>query len=80
MIARRVREAGVSVRADVSDQIKTLYEKLDPKAVGDKALDIASDLIFSFHDLAIALVERAADVTGTENALDWSLANLTISA
>ncbi|MCI0338610.1 MAG: hypothetical protein L0226_13620, partial [Acidobacteria bacterium] len=60
--------------------IYNLYTQINPALLGDKAIDIASDLIFCAPDLAIDLVEKSTEAKPGENALDWAFARLSISA
>lgn len=66
----------------LEDRIKIAYQQVDHKKLGDKAIDIAANLINidSMRDLAFSLVEKnSADEEG-ENALDWAFAKLSLKA
>lgn len=76
IIARRKRENGLTVESEIFEQIKHIYGQLDYSSLGDRALEIASDLIFSCPDLAIELVERANKIEKNDNSLDLAFAKL----
>jgi NACHT domain len=79
-IARKIREFKDSDQYNIEAELKVLFRDLDAKSLGNKATDIASDLIFSFPELAINLLEKAADIDSNDNSLDHSLARLTLLA
>ncbi len=79
-IARKIREFKDSDQHNIEAELKVLFQDLDAKSLGNKATDIASDLIFSFPELAINLLEKAADIDSNDNSLDHSLARLTLLA
>lgn len=80
IIAKQQREKGVSPEPELIEHIRQLYEEIDHKALGERAVDIAADLIHSNPDLAIELVEKASSTYSGENALDWAYAKLSIAA
>lgn len=80
VVARKKRELGEPTDQDLLNQLRLIYNDLDPKTLASRATEIAADLIYSLPDLAIDLVEKAAEVNPSENSLDWSLATLSISA
>ncbi len=67
---------------ELLDQIRNLYNQIDPKSLGDRTLDIASTLIYIAPDLAIELVEKSTNSNAsTDNsALDWAFAKLSLDA
>src|SRR5712691_7839648 len=69
-----------AVEAELLQQIRTLYDQIDPVPLEERAIDIASDLFSSCPDLAINLVERATWTEEGENALDSAYARLSIAA
>ena len=64
----------------LEERITNLYNQIDPKKLGEKAIDIASNLINVLPDLAFELVEKAAEAEEGENALDWAFIKLSIRA
>jgi hypothetical protein len=66
----------------LEERIKNAYQQVDHKKLGNKAIDIAANLINidSMRDLAFNLVEKNADEEGGENALDWAFAKLSLKA
>jgi len=81
-IGRKKHEQGLSLEAELLDQIRHLCEQIDPLGLGERAVDIASDLICCDFDLAIDLIEKAtsSDPSVDENALDWAFAKFSIAA
>lgn len=53
IIARSMHQQSLQPGQELLEEIQFLYNELDPSSVGDRAIDIASDLIFTFPDLAI---------------------------
>jgi len=80
VIAKAKRERGLEPEPELAGQIQRLCDEVDPTALGEKAVEIASDLVYSRPDLAIKLVERATDSNTGENAIDWAFAKLSIAA
>jgi len=80
IIVRKKMEHGLTPEPELVAQIRDLYKQIDVFSLGNKVLDIASDLIFSVPDIAIELVEKTNNSDMTENALDWAFANLSIAS
>lgn len=80
IIAKIKREQGLLPEQELMEQIRLLYDQIDQKALGERAVDIASDLISSHPDLAIRMVETATDTNESNNTLDWAFAKLSIVA
>ncbi|KAB2952144.1 ATP-binding protein [Heliorestis acidaminivorans] len=57
LIAKGKKEDGLSPEPALIEQIRNIYKQIDFSLLGDKAIDIASDLVYSCPDLAIELVE-----------------------
>jgi hypothetical protein len=64
----------------IEDQIKGLYAHIDVAKLGDRAIDIAANLIHVLPNLAFEIVEKAADSEDDENALDIAFLKLTLKA
>lgn len=66
----------------LEEKIKGAYQQINHQKLGDKAIDIAANLINidSLRELAFDLVEKNTDSQDDENALDWALAKLSIKA
>jgi hypothetical protein len=79
IIARAQRERGLSPEPGLLENIAQLYSQVEPAALGDKAVEIAADLIYSDPDRAIELVERSTGAEPGENRLDWALAKLSLA-
>ena len=80
VVARCERERGVVQSDEISDQIRYLFDQLDARQLGEKAIDIAADLYACFPDLAVDLVEQSASADGSENELDIAYLRLSIAA
>jgi len=63
----------------IMEQIQRLYQQIDPKSLGDRAIEIASILIWSDPSLAIQMVDAATDVKDKKET-DWAFSRLSIEA
>lgn len=80
IIAKIKQEQGLLLEQELMEQIRLLYDQVDKIALGDRAIEIASDLIYSDPDLAINMVETATSTNETKDTLDWAFAKLSIAA
>jgi hypothetical protein len=80
VVAKCIAEQGKSIPEEITNQIRMLYTQIEAELLGERAVDIAADLLHSCPDLAMNLVERAAAVGGQENALDLAYARLSLTA
>ncbi|MEQ2528862.1 hypothetical protein WMO40_19480 [Bacillaceae bacterium CLA-AA-H227] len=80
IIARHKKEQGLIPDKEITEGINALVEMIDYNSLGEKALEIAKNLVFTNPELAIDIIERSAGSTQEENALDWAFANLSLSA
>ena len=80
VIARCEKERGVTPSEEIGDQIRRLFDQVDARHLGEKAIDIAGDLYACFPDLAVDLVERSAAAGRSENELDVAYLRLSIAA
>ena len=80
IIARMKREQGLIPEKELMEQIAFLYDQIDSKVLGERAVEIATDLVYSDPDLAIKLVESATSATQDKGELDWAFARLSIAA
>ncbi len=80
IIAKVKLEHNITPEIELKEQIRQLYNQIDPAKLGERAIDIAADLFYSFRDLAINLVEKSTTRNDDENALDWAFARLSIAA
>jgi hypothetical protein len=78
-IAQAKHKRKLPIEEEITGQIKLLCEVIDAVTLGERAVDIASALLPTHPDLALSLVERANQTSG-ENALDWALARVSVSA
>jgi hypothetical protein len=79
VIAKSRREQGRPAETELLQQIRTLYDQIDPMSLGERAIDIASDLFYSCPDLATSLVERTTWTEAGENALDMAYTKLSLA-
>lgn len=79
-IAKLKKEAGFTPEAVLIEQIESLCEKVDFKAIGDKTISIASDLMYVKPQLAIDIIGKYTDSDDGENAIDFALATLSLTA
>jgi hypothetical protein len=80
IIARIKKEKGEPQDFALLDRIRQLHEQVDTTMLGDRAVEIASDLIHSFPDLAIKMVENATRSSKKANSPDQAFASLFLSA
>ena len=80
VIARCERERGVVPSEEIADQIRHLFDQIDARHLGEKAIDIAADLYACFPDLAVDLVEQSSAAGRSENELDIAYLRLSIAA
>lgn len=65
---------------DLENQVRNLYTQIDISNLGDRAIDIAANLINVLPDLAFEIVEKSAQADDEENALDIAFLNLSLFA
>lgn len=80
VIARAKKTKSLSIEVELSDQIKQLYRQLDRGSLGDKGVEIASDLLYSHPELAVELVQECMGKGESEDRLDIALAKLSFKA
>ncbi|AGY82970.1 hypothetical protein [Carnobacterium inhibens] len=80
LIARRQKEYGKSPSEDIIEEIKLIYQRLDPENLGTKGVEIAADLIYVNPDMAIELVEKAYGIKNEGNSLDKALVAMTMAS
>lgn len=79
IIAKEMTEKGYLVEKTLKNQIETLYEQLDVFNE-EKVIDIASQLIYTNVELAIELIEKSVGIRKGENAFDYAVAKVSLSA
>jgi len=76
-LGKKKKEKGLSIENDLLESIKTLYQQINPSSFynGSEVVDIATNLLYTFPELAIDFLERA---TGHQhsNKTDLGFANL----
>jgi len=80
VIVKAKRKQGLSAEPELLEQTRQLYQQIDHAALGERAVEIASDLLYVDPSLAIELVEQATASSTTEDARDWAFAKLSVAA
>jgi len=80
VIARAKRTRALPIEIELSDQIQQLYGQLDRASLGDRGLEIASDLLYTHPELAVELVQESTGKDGPKQRLDLALARLSFKA
>ena len=80
MIAKTQRELNLNIDPDVLAQIDQLYNEISFEEIGDRAQEIAADLVFVRPSLAIQAVEKASKSHAAKADLEWELARLSYDA
>lgn len=79
-IARVKSEQGIPLDQELLEQITSLYDQIDKKALGGRAIGIASDIMYIDPDLAVRIVEETTGNSKNESDIDWAFAILAIAA
>lgn len=79
IVCKKKREKGSNMESEILEQIKSLYNEVRDSITKDKAIEIASDLIFSCPEIAIDMVEKSNGNSSEENELDVAFAKLTVA-
>lgn len=79
-VARFQRERGLSPEAELFEQIEQLFKQVDIAEVGEDAVDLAADLMYSRPDLAVQLIDTISAPDSEHRATDWALARLSVEA
>jgi hypothetical protein len=79
-VAKARLQQGMEADQTLVDQIRAVYREVNPRSLGNRAVEIASELLASCPDLAIELVERSAAQTSAGQELDWAFTQLSVSA
>ena len=80
IIARHKKEQGLTPDTEITENISLLYNSIDINSLGEKALKIAEELIYTNPELAIELIEKSTGNNQSENTLDYALAKLSLAA
>ncbi len=80
VIGRSKKERGEPIEPELLGKIRSLYEQIECSAIVERAVQIASDLIYSTPDLAFDMVEKAHTSDRGDNALELAFAALSIEA
>lgn len=82
IIARMKKTKLLPIEIELEDQIHQLYEQIDRSNLGERGVEIASELLYTHPELAIDLVQDSMSKGGLEyeSRLDLALANLSLKA
>lgn len=78
--ARRVKEKNGAVEPEIVNYIQEIASQIDFGEYGDKAMDIAADVLFVDPDLAVSIVELASKHTVRPEDRDAAFAHLSFTA
>lgn len=78
LIAKLQKEKGLTPEAELIEQIQKLYTEVEPTALGDNLLELASDLMYSLPDLGLQLLDRVPLSGRKGKSIDWALARISI--
>lgn len=67
----------LSVEENLEAEIRTIFSQVDPKSLGRRAVEIASDLMIVDPELAVMLIEKAS---GDTRGLDEAFLHLSVMA
>ncbi len=78
VIARMKKTKSLPIELELKEQIQQLYTQLDRSSLGDRGVEIASDLLYTQPELAIELVQDCIGDgdSAREGRLDLALAHL----
>ncbi|HVS88859.1 MAG TPA: hypothetical protein VHF01_11655 [Candidatus Acidoferrum sp.] len=79
-IARFQKENGLTPKPELLEQINLLFDQVTPEELGNGAVRLASDLMYSRPDLGIKLAERLPAVDDEDSVSDWTFARLSVDA
>ena len=80
LIGRLQKQRGVTQDPTLPTQLETLTEEVSISELGDKAWELAGDLMFSRPELAIKIIEARSRLAPEDRKIDWALAKLSIIA
>ena len=80
LVAKTKREHGLSPEPELKDEISRLYSEVDHQSLGERASEIAGDLLYVSPELAIDLLEKSTKTSAATNSLDWTFAKLSLAA
>lgn len=80
VIARAKKKKSLPIEEGLRDQIQQLYKLVDKKSLGDRGMEIATDLLYTHPELAIELVQECMKQEGSEDRSDFALVELSFKA
>jgi hypothetical protein len=78
IIASSKRKKGLPIETELKEQVRQLYSQIDKKSLGDRAVEIALDLIYCQPELAIDLIQESQDDSVSKDSTDMAFANLSV--
>ncbi len=79
VVAKYVTENNLVDDKEVASNIKMLFEQIDISALGERAIEIATDLIHYSPEMAMELVEKSTVKKKGKNALNHAFTKLTLA-
>ena len=80
LISKEHHKQNVEPAAEIINQIEQLVTQLDKVSLGERAVDIASKLIYVSPNLALRIIEGNEESNRDQNALDWAYLRLSLAA
>jgi len=80
IIASAKRKKGLPIEPEVKEQIRQLYSEIEKKGLGERAVEIAVDLIYCEPELAIDLVQASQEGMVSQENIDFAFASLSVRA
>ncbi len=81
LIAKAQHDQGLTPDSNIVDQVYQEYAQLEvEKLDAEKAIEIASDLLYVASDLAIEMVEKTTSMEDSGNDLAWALVRFSLAA
>jgi len=80
VLARACENNGLSVDQTVTEEITQLVSVVNFAALGERAVDIAIDLVHALPETAVSIVEKAGKSNLGENSFDWAWIRFSLEA
>lgn len=80
VVARMQVESGTKVKLEVLGQIEQLYSQVDMASLGDRAMDVASDLVYCLPKIAVEMAERTEKRLRNTDSFGKRLAQIAAAA
>jgi hypothetical protein len=77
-VCNRMQQEGMSLSESMTLELEEIAREIDPKVLGDRAIEIASLLFDIIPSTALTFIERSIEGRANEQTLDLALARLAI--